>query len=127
MHYDLDQLSVPHFAIDDPAVSAALTTETDEFIVIPQNLNFRTRIRGGSSDFLGPTYYSIPAREELYLESAVAVVASSTNAIVWTGVISSARHEFKLGSTVVEQEIHDWFFDLLNALGRPSHNPQRSL
>lgn len=127
IHYELDQLSVPRFKIDDPAVSAALCGEIYDYIVVPQSLSFRSRVQGGQSGLFGPVFYSVPAYEELYLESAVAVIAPATNTIVWTGIVSSSQCEYRIGSTAVEEEVYDWLLDLLKAFGRSIRVPRPRL
>jgi hypothetical protein len=118
LHYESDALGTPRFSIDDPDVVSAAAAAGFDYVAVPQNLSPRSRVQGGQAGVMGPYFYSVPAYEELIIETTVAVVEARTSAIVWTGVVSSTRNEMALGSTDLEKEANDWLFDLLDAMGR---------
>ncbi len=118
LHYESDALGTPRFTIDDPDVAAAADAAGFDYVAVPQNLSPRSRVQGGRAGVMGPYFYSVPAYEELIIETTVAVVDTRTGAVVWTGVVSSTRNEIGLGVTDLEKEANDWLFDLLDAMGR---------
>jgi hypothetical protein len=135
IHYDTDALSVPRFSLDDSAVLSSLDASGVDYVVVPQNLSLRAHANGGGVVFLQnyppkdrPGSMSVPnitppSREELSIETTVAIIDVHARAIVWTGVVSSPQRKFAIGTSIVEEQAAGWLVDLLGVLGRKMIDP----
>jgi hypothetical protein len=124
IHYSSNALSVPTFSLADPAALSKFKSDGFDYVVVPQDLTVRSSVGKGRSKIISPMNSYIPVREELYFETPVAVVDLKKNAVIWTGVVSSARHSLEIHtSSVIERETYDWLYDLLAVLGRNMREP----
>jgi hypothetical protein len=123
IQYAADALSTPDFSVTHPAAISRFQADGFDYIVVPQNLSLRSDV-GTGTDFEGLRSSFVPLREELYLDTPVAVVDVKKSAIVWTGVVSSYRYNLSVQSSgAMEREAYDWLHDLLVALGRKVRQP----